>query len=249
MASRMDRYYQEELTENLRTKKNQNLYREIYEAEGEYSNIEGITSLSGSGKVDLNDIKKLLDQKEEKKEKRVEIPKETEDTFGEEKTYDIRDILSKAKDTKNISNRYHSLKHQDQDFLKDLDLKKEDEKTNQELDELVNTLTNADLLSNFNDDELSLDLLSELKPTGNTISDVDFKNLIKEEAKKYKKEEDSFDQTFFTKEQKFTKEDFAEDDDDFYDRKKSKKGIFIAIGVVLILALLVFLFYQFGIKK
>ena len=64
-----------------------------------------------------------------------------------------------------------------------------------------------------------------------------------------KKEEDSFDQTFFTKEQKFTKEDFAEDDDDFYDRKKSKKGIFIAIGVVLILALLVFLFYQFGIKK
>ena len=249
MASRMDRYYEEENTENLRTRKNKNLYQSIYN-DAEYTNIEGITSISRSGRIDVEEIKKLLNQKEEKKE---EIkPKETispsEEKLEEDRVYDIRDILNKAKDEHPSKDKYHSLKNQDYDFLKNIDIKKEEENVDKELDELVNTLTNADLFSNVKDEELSLDLLSELKPSEETKVSDNLKKLIQEESKNYHNtEKKDLDQTFFTSEQNFSKEDFDDDDDDEFYQKKSHKWIFILILVVMILILT--LVYFLVIKK
>lgn len=247
MASRMDRYYQNEKVEHLRTKKNENLYQEIYEDTESYSNIEGITSISRTGKVDMDDIKKLLNNRTDnrmERNKKIEM-QESEKVSVEEKkeesserVYDIRDILNKAKSQTNIDNKYHRLKYQDYDFLKNVDIHKEEEDVDKELDKLVNTLTNADLLSEIDDDELSLDLLSELKPSGETKVSENLKKLIQEEAKNYHKPENKLDQTFFTSDLHFKKEDFVDEDDEFYD-KKSKKWLYTILIILFIIGIII----------
>ena len=242
MASRMDRYYQDEKIENLRTKKNKDLYQSIY-SDTEYSNIEGITSISRSGKVDIEEIKKLLKTKEENQsdnKRKIETTPEKTIHDEQERTYDIRDILNKAKYEHPSQNRYHSLKNQDYDFLKNIDIQKEEEKVDKELDELVNTLTNVDLFTNVKDEELSLDLLSELKPSGETKVSDNLKKIIQEEVKNYhEKKEENLDQTFFNSNDKFTKEDFSDEDEDFYD-KKSNQWLFIVIPIVVIIILAIY---------
>ena len=56
MPSRMDRYHFEEMTSSKRTKRNEDLYKSIYET-GEYSNIEGIASISKKGEINLEKLK------------------------------------------------------------------------------------------------------------------------------------------------------------------------------------------------
>ena len=69
MASRMDRYRNQELeTTGMRTKRNEHLYARV-EAPLEYSSVEGVARIDNTNSVDINKIKELLLREEEPKKK------------------------------------------------------------------------------------------------------------------------------------------------------------------------------------
>ena len=101
--SRMDRYYKVEEKTKRRTSQNQELYQKIYDM-GEYSNIEGIATIDKSNEVDITKVKNMLKNREEYQKqkdlrfnKEVETPKIEEIEVEDDRSYDIRDILKKAK--------------------------------------------------------------------------------------------------------------------------------------------------------
>ena len=70
MASRMEKYYSNNSRTNTRSVKNENLYRNIYE-NTEYTNIEGITALDKTNEINLEQIKELLKEREERQKKTI----------------------------------------------------------------------------------------------------------------------------------------------------------------------------------
>ena len=100
MASRMERYYKSE----ERSKKNEHLYQQISEL-GNYTNIEGVADISNSNEINITQVKEMLKSREEFQKTRnyddLLKPKDEPPTITEEekeeKNYDIRDILNKAK--------------------------------------------------------------------------------------------------------------------------------------------------------
>lgn len=248
MPSRMDRYYREDLTENKRVKKNERLYKSIYE-NTEYSNIEGIASISKKGEIDLEKLKQMLEKREQKEKERkyrtatVSLEKE-EPREEENKNYDIRDVLVKAKTECREDNSHRSLSNVDYDFLKNLNLKnlqslKDD--PDEDLKTLVDTLTRTNILNQMDNDALSLDLLSELKPTGNTVADNEsIRKLIEEEIQKTRETgyKEDMDQSFFTTSNHFKAEDFESLEEMKTTIKKNNKLVHILvyfIGFVLVI--------------
>ena len=259
MPSRMDRYHFEEMTSSKRTKRNEDLYKSIYET-GEYSNIEGIASISKKGEINLEKLKEMLLQREEKENEKkyrtTEITpiRETKQD-DEDRTYDIRDVLVKAKTETKEDNRYRSLDHAHYEFLQNLkskDLKglKEDPEEERALRTLIDTITSTSTINKLGDNELSLEMLSELKPTGKTIADNEsLHRLIETEIKKNKElelentEERDMDQTFFTT--GLRKEDFEALEDLQQVQKKEHKFLrvlFYILGIVLFIIAGYFIF-------
>lgn len=107
MKSRMDKYYDNNETK-ARTSKNQQLYRTIYD-QAEYSNVEGISIIEKNEKIDMDMIKELINKNNNIsriKQTPVELPLDNnEDDFESDKSYDIRDVLSKAKDNRVVDNK------------------------------------------------------------------------------------------------------------------------------------------------
>ena len=146
MASRMDRYRNQELeTTGMRTKRNEHLYARV-EAPLEYSSVEGVARIDNTNSVDINKIKELLLREEEPKKKhhsKMEKQETLEDTSElvtfnqlEDKNYDIRDILNKAKDEKeeDDDDKYRNLQNTGYDILKNIQVqKKPTEISDQEL--------------------------------------------------------------------------------------------------------------------
>ena len=178
MASRMERYYKPESNTKRRTQANQELYRKIYDT-SEYSNIEGIATIEKANEIDITKVKKMLKNREDyqkQKDLRTIIHKEepkiqhieTSDNFEDEnRVYDISDILKKAKQEKTEpKNQYRSLGDTNYNILKSLKVNAEKEKGEQPLEQ---TMTNATMLNKLNDNDLSLDLLDDLKSNNNTM--------------------------------------------------------------------------------
>lgn len=221
MPTRMDRYRTENLDseeEVSRITKNEELYKNIY-ADRQYSNIEGIASISKSNEIDIDKLKEMLRRKEEREERKYRtaevVPvQKLEDEFEKQRAYDINEAIDKAKKENHEDNRYRSLKSVDLEFLKSLNLNdlreiKDNDEIKEELAELIHTITSTKALNKLGDKELSLEMLSELKPTGNTVMDTrgDLKEAIKRE--KINQEEKKTEETaFFTTNNLFKKEDF-----------------------------------------
>lgn len=213
MASRMERYHADNSNTLKRSVKNENLYRDMYE-NVEYSNIEGVATMEKTNEIDLAQIRELLKEREEAKKKnstvKRELPKVYRKTIEEEKNYDIRDVLVKAKDEHVEDEKSRSLRNTQYNILKNINIKdamsKEDEL------ELEKTLVNTSVLKKLDDNELSLDML-DLKSTGNTLIDKsNITDLLKEvqEAKdKYEPTpDDDLDRSFYTSSLNFKDEDF-----------------------------------------
>ena len=176
MASRMERYYKQGNTRLKRSERNQELYRDIYDS-ASYSNIEGIATIEKSNEIDITKVKKMLKNREEykrqkevsrliKKEPEVKVKPVQTLSLDNDKNYDIRDILDKAKVNKKSDDKYHSIDNTSYDILKKLKEKKElfkDEPDEDELRELIDTITGNTAINQLNDKELSLDLLDDLK--------------------------------------------------------------------------------------
>lgn len=247
MPSRMDRYKEqrgEEDTTQSRIAKNEELYKNIY-ADREYSNIEGIASISKNNEIDLTKLKEMLRRKEQREERKyrtaeIEPVQTIEQEMKEQKEYDINEAIHKAKEQKKEDNRHRSLKFVDLDFLKSLDMQNvKNEK--EEVKDIEPTSTT--LLNKLGDKELSLEMLSELKSVDTTNTNIE-ENIQNKEAKEENTQTKKLAETsFFTTNNLFKKEDFEDFEkisDSIKKGNKYTKIIIILLSVVA-LALAVYL--------
>lgn len=239
--SRMDRYYTNEI--NKRTSRNQNLYDKIYEA-SEYSNIEGIANIDNSSEIDVDKIKKMLKNYEDNSsrelrnydESRLEVPKyETLDNTSD-RVYDIRDILSKAKDTKE-EDKYHYLDATNVNLLKELKEKTKAEQE-QQLTGMIDTITNTSKLNKLSDQDLGLDMFEDLKSNNTILPGKESIKSILEEAKKQENVDKTvtsttLDKSFFTSSLGFKEQDFEEITE--LNKKVKKNNLLIKILFFIIL--------------
>lgn len=226
--SRMERY--KEVSEfTTRTSKNEKLYDEIYNNK-EYNNIEGVAEISNNSEIDIDKLKEMLSKREEKKYRTAKIPViPKEENVEERREYDINAVLSNARSTSKEDNSHRSLNSVDLDFLKTLDMR--ENKINEDSKEL-DDYVESHQTEKINNTDLALDMLSELKPTGDTLLDTDgnFKEKIEQEVSNKPKE---IDGSFFTTANIFDKSDFDELDE--LDGEIKKNRSFIKILVVLLL--------------
>ncbi|NLM63309.1 MAG: hypothetical protein GX190_03240 [Mollicutes bacterium] len=255
MRSRMERYYKTGKYRS-RMEKNQELYRTMYDV-GEYTNIEGIASIEKTNQIDLKQIQELLRKvnNEEKKEiqesvatkEPTSISTTIESIFDdEEKSYDIKDVLNKAKsERKDTSSKHHNLDNTQYNILKKLKINEnkdysDDEK--HELKELIHTIANTDILNKLEDRELSLDLISSLKAGEETLireREEMEKELNKEDSTQSEKtaQLDNIDNSFFTSSLNFSEEDF----EDLKDIGKTlkKNNLLIKILTILLVVIII----------
>ncbi len=215
MASRMEKYHSNASSIGKRSIRNEDLYKNIYE-NNEYSNIENIATIEKTNEISLEQIHELLKERESSKKRNSSIKMSTPKVYSkpvEERNYDIRDVLIKAKDEHVDDNKNRSLKNTQYNILKNINIT--DKMNTTDRDELEKTLVNTSVLKGFDDNELSLDMLSDLKSTGNTVVEkTNVGNLLKEvqEAKDAYEvnDDDGLDKSFYTSSLNFKDEDFEQ---------------------------------------
>lgn len=214
MASRMEKYHSN-ASSSSRSIRNENLYKDIYE-KNEYSNIEKVAVMDKTNEISLEQIKELLKEREEKKKKSSTVKANVSRVYqspAQDRSYDIRDILVKAKDEHVDDNKNRSLKNTQYNILKNINIKDNVDEYDQA--EIDRTFVNTSVLKKYDDNELSLDMLSDLKSSGNTFVDrTNVGDLLKEvrEAKdRYEPhDEDGLDRSFYTSSLSFKEEDFEQ---------------------------------------
>ena len=252
MASRMEKYHSGTSQSGTRSVRNESLYKDIYE-NAEYSNIEGIAAMEKTNEISLEQIRELLKERETNK-KRALVNREVQRTYAEpveERNYDIRDVLVKAKDNYNVSNENRRLSNTQLNILKGIDSK--DKSYDDE--EIERTLVNTGVLKGFNDSELSLDMLSDLKSTGNTVVNKTNSALLLKEVEEAKdkyqvKEDDGLDKSFYTSSMNFKDEDFEQlkdIQDSIESNNKMIKTLFILFTLV-VLVIVGFILYKVIVK-
>jgi hypothetical protein len=252
----MDRYYNNNVS-TKRTARNQSLYKNIYE-DSEYSNIEGIATMDDNNEVDIVKIKNMLKNYNENNNRELKkvVPKEFPkyETFEEDdnRVYDIRDILNKAKSTKETET-YHNLDQENIDLLRNPENYKKMEKPANDLEGMIDTITNTSKLNKLSDNELGLDLFSDLQSKENTI--IESKDSIRsilEEAKKKEIQEkednttsNKLDQSFFTSSLSFKDEDFegiAELKNSVNKNNKLIRILLVVVSIAITVAIIILLF-------
>ena len=246
MASRMERYYKSSEIKT-RSDKNKELYRTIYD-EVEYSNVEGISVIEKNEKIDLDMIRKLVNGNPEKKE--IRPPKEEKvqpiiETPIEEKNYDIREVLDKAKservdkERKNFNTQYNILNNSN--FSEEGKSEKLDEN---ELKSMI------EAISYNSKGGYTMDLLDDLK----SIHDPNIKQEI--EAKIDQKNEDlqdtkaidsNIDKSFFTSSLDLTSADFEDIKEIKENVRKNNiltKVLLFVLSVIVVTGI-IFLIYHF----
>lgn len=259
MDSRMNKYYDDNNL-NTRYHRNEELYKEINKSELNNYDIKSNATIIGDNKneIDVEKIKKILDTKYNELPKRRSIRLDVEEEKVEEKEptkeYDINVIIEKAKEQKEDNYEEERLKkiHDTQfDILKKLEIEKEeeseedDDNIDQNLKKLINTIT---LNEHKNDNDSSpLDILSDLKGSGDTEVldglkeevDKEIENIVKEEEQKEKTSniDTKMINSFYTSSNSINTKDFEDLDDDFKDSIESN-----SIGVKILIALIIIVF-------
>ncbi|MEG0826246.1 MAG: hypothetical protein RR404_02120 [Bacilli bacterium] len=257
MLSRLNRYYEVDVIPTKRIEKNEKLYKNLYETV-DYSNIASVATMERTNEIDLAKIKQMLKDRDNykkrqecqsfsKNEKRIDKPQEK--YIAQDKSYDIRDVLSKAKEERPDDETAQFLRNKHYDYLltsqvynkkRELELDEKEEK----LKSIINTLTNLDL-NNLTGSELSLDLLDDLKSNtvSNNIENSSVRRLINEEnARNIKIEQEKnveMDKSFYTSNMGFNDKDF----DKLVPLKKeneksSKKDLAIKIILSILLVII-----------
>lgn len=258
MPSRMDRYYSDDDLINKRSSKNVTLYNKIYDENSKYSNIEGIASIEKTNEIDITKIKEMLKNREDyqksrevrqivkpSREQSHDYQQNLDRDIEEEKNYDIRDILAKAHvEHKDIKKDYHSLNNTQYNILKSIDINKDIDAKDyfksldpeDDLEGLINTITNTSMLNKMDQQELALSMFEDFKTKSGNLSDSKSIQAIMDEE--YKKEttddlSDTLDKSFYTSNLKFSKEDFGDDD------LPKKKSVISRILTVLIFLIII----------
>ena len=240
MPSRMERYYSPQ-EKKSRTVKNKELYRTIYD-DVEYSNVEGISVIEKNEKIDLAKIKELINGHNPVEKPKIvkEEPIIPVEEPQEERNYDIRDVLDKAKSERTSNNKFNT----QYNILKGINLNNESLPSSLSEDDLKNMI---ETISNNSKNGYTTDLLDDLK----SIHDP---NLAKEisqtedDPQNTKLIEANIDKSFFTSSLEFSSDDF----DDFKEMKESIKKnnlltkILLFVLLVIIITGVLFLIYHFN---
>ena len=256
MATRMQKYYEDVEQVHSRTERNKELYKEIAKSEiNKFELSSNATVLSDAkNNIDIEKIKKILDTKynEVPKRRSIRLDKEEDKkttNIEDTKEYDINAILEKAKEEKETNyeqDRLKKLRDTQFNILNQLNLedgKKEDEEkpSQDDLMELINTITAKELENQKKGDLDPLDILTDLKGEGEVTSPIERDVVGDNIDDSYKKNDDvesktsvDIDKSFFTTTSSFTESDF----DDFNDLKaevNSHKTIITIVVVVLMI--------------
>ena len=249
MPSRMEKYYETK----SRTTKNKELYRTMYD-EVEYTNVEGISVIEKNEKIDIEKIKELINgtnninkPKEYKKEEIKPLVEEIE----EQKNYDIRDVLKKAKSERtDRDSRYSNIRY---NVLKNIDLNNETKIPDNVDEDQLKSMIEA--ISNNSKGELTSDLLDDLK----SICDPNLKNEVKSEISNIEDKQqetelqntkliqENLDKSFFTSSMDFSSEDFEDLKEIKENIKKNNllTKILLFILLVIVITGVLFLVYHF----
>ena len=227
MESRMEKYYKDNSEYYQRSKRNEDLYRNIY---NDMNDLENLPIPDNSNEIDMNGLKKIISSRDEYRRS-----KEIEKTFiknnpitsrdnrdsEDKRVYDINVLLENAKNEVNKSNELEGRKIINANFLTDL------EDANIPDVEIEKDYDKDKRLSNT--DSLPLDILVDLKGSDNTIVTDP---ILKDEVTMIKNIKDG--ETFYSGSFNFTKKDFA--DDDFFDEKPHNgvKIFFLILGFILL---------------
>lgn len=258
--NRMDRYYKVEEQSKRRTNKNQDLYKNIYES-GEYSNIEGIATIDKSNEVDITKVKNMLKNREEYQRQKemknfrpeeVEVPSYEIFETGEDKVYDIRDILEKAKVNK-PEEEHKSLDNINFEIIKELK-EKNNKKDEEDLKDMIDTIAHTSQLNKLSNQELGLDIFDDLKSENNTvIQDKDSIREILEQAKKNDEKKEitntGLDKSFYTSSLNFGKKDFEEVQELSKKVKKNHTMIKVLLFIIILVVTAVAIYLVYSLIK
>lgn len=239
MPSRMEKYYQGGTSVKRRSDKNQDLYRTIYE-EGEYTNVEGISIIEKNEQIDIEKIRELIGStKKEEKPKEVKKPvyEPVYQHEEEEKSYDIKDVLNKAKSERpEPENKFSNTQY---NILKNINL--------DDTVQAPSTVDDADLKSMIE----AITINSKLGETGDLLDDLKTIHApnLKDEitTNEDTPKESEIDRSFFTSSLGFTSDDF----EDLKEMKDSLRTnnvltkILLFILLVVIVTGVMFLVYHF----
>lgn len=246
MSSRMNKYYDEPEIRNSRYHKNEELYKEISKSELNSYDVKSNTTILGDNKneIDVEKIKKILDTKYNDTPKRRSIRLDLEEEVSEEKEitkeYDINIILEKAREQK-IENyeeeRLKKIRDTQFDILKNLNLERNyEEEVETEEDNLKTLIDTIAFNEKNNKEDISLDILNDLKGDENT----EVLNGLKEEIEKTEEKkiiDTQMINSFYTSSNALKEKDF-EDIEDF---SKSIESNNTFIKIIIAIIMIVFL--------
>ena len=235
MESRMEKYYKDDLSSFERTRRYENLYKDV---SGELSKMDKLPVPDNANEIDLEGLKEIISSRDEyRKNKELSRTMKMnlqEDTLEEvkkqdNKIYDINVLLENAKSEINRSASVTGNRLINANFLttmEDSGVPSSDDAT--EISEEV-----VSKHSDTNGDSLPLDILMDLKGSDDTIVTDP---IIKDEVTMVKEIKDG--ETFYSGSFNFSKKDFDEDDDDFLEESDHNgiKIFFLIFGFLLLAA-------------
>ena len=255
MATRMQKYYEDNSKYGSRTERNQDLYQEISNAEIDKFELSSNATVLTEAKnnIDIEKIKKILDTKYKEVPKRRTIALEEEEnkekaTLDDTKEYDINVILEKAREEKDDNydkDRLKKLRDTQYDILNNLKLDSDSEESEEktpeqkenDLMDLINTITARELESK-KDDIDPLDILTDLKGDGELTSPIEKDLSVNTNPLPIEDQDMTLDQSFFTTTSSFSANDFEE----FKDLKSevsSNKSISTIIMIILTIIIVI----------
>ena len=256
MSSRMERIYGNTKFEG-RSNKNKSIYDSIKDLDS-YSNIEAVQTIDTTNQVDITKVKELLNSRKNFKNERkyhqvmkdspisVEQPKrerkkamtydimdvtpQEKEQQEIEKNYDVIDVINKAKEDVDVKDeKFRNLKNTEYKELNDLNLRKKEYKdSEEELKELIHTISSNSELNKLGEG----DLLDELKSDTMVGDASSISKIIEKEKKLEPTITEDLDKSFFGNSFGFSKKDF----DDLQPKKKSKAWLIILIIIIVLLA-------------
>ena len=248
MESRMEKYHNVDIEEFQRSKKNSDLYKEVY---GNYGEFEDLPISENTNEIDMENLKSLVGSRTLKRKEKIQyqenfLEDEVISKPEENKVYDINTLLEKAKEENAKIKKENPINRNIPNYLASL----ESDKTTKEVilnydgdedDDLPIVKTSystlkIDLENNENSSELSLDILSDLKPNGDTMVSEPMKEELLEEEKE-----------FFDDKLNFSKEDFDDEEEEFFEEKENLflKVLLIIIGLASIFTALFFVIKEY----
>ena len=252
MESRMERYDEVDINDYQRSKKNATLYKEIY---GNYSDLEDLPIPENTNEIEIDSLNSIVGSRVSKRKEEVKSQdyklEDLDENFDEtEKVYDINELLEKAKVenakvkkevtvNKNIPNYLANL--ESDKSTKDI-ISKYDGNDDDDMPIVKEVVIEEEVNDKKGDSTLSLDILSDLKPSGNTL--VSEPMITEEDIK------ENQDREFFSSELRFDKKDFAKGDDDeeFFEEENNHtflKVILIIIGLSSLFTAIYFILKEY----